>query len=270
VRAQSGGVGIHYEVHGEGTPVVLLHGFPDTGRVWRRQVGVLADRGYQVIVLDQRGYGSSDKPDRVEDYGLTQLVADVGAVLADAGVERAHVVGHDWGAVVAWAFATFAPASVDHLVVLSVGHPSTFRDGDFEQHQRSWYMLLFLFEGVAERWLSENGWARFKKWSRHPDADAVVAELEATGSLTPALNWYRANVPASSYVEPPPSLPPVQAPTLGVWSSGDLALGEAQMLRSAQHVANRWRYERLEGPGHWLQLEAADQLNRMLVEFLAS
>ncbi len=267
--AQSSGVGIHYEVYGEGTPVVLLHGFPDTSRVWRHQIGPLVDSGHRVIVPDQRGYGSSDKPGRVDDYAIVTLVADVGAVLADAGVERAHVVGHDWGAAVAWVLAAIAPESVDHLVVLSVGHPSTFRDGDFEQYRRSWYMLLFLFEGVAERWLSEDGWARFKQWSQHPDADAVVAELEASHSLTPALNWYRSNVPASTFVEPLAALPPVQAPTLGVWSSGDVFLGESQMVRSAGSVAGQWRYERLDGPGHWLQLEAAAHVNRLLVEFLA-
>jgi pimeloyl-ACP methyl ester carboxylesterase len=164
--------------------------------------------------------------------------------------------------------AAVAPERVDHLAVLSVGHPTTFRSEGLEQHEKSWYMLLFQFEGIAERWLSENGWANFKEWGHYPDADGIIADLEADGSLTPGLNWYRANVPASSYVEEPVALPPVQAPTMGVWSSGDPALTEGQMTRSATQVAGTWRYERLEGPGHWMQLEAPDEVNRLLKNFL--
>jgi pimeloyl-ACP methyl ester carboxylesterase len=271
VRAQNEGVGIDYEVTGEGRPVVLLHGFPDSGRLWRHQVPALADAGFKVIVPDQRGYGASDRPEGVDAYNILHLVADVGAVLADAGVERAHVVGHDWGAAVAWALAAVAPDAVDHLVALSVGHPSSFRGGDdFEQQEKSWYMLLFQFEGIAERWLSDNGWANFRRWGRHPDADAVIADVEKTQSLTPGLNWYRANIPPASYVEPPIELPPVQAPTMGVWSSADFALTEGQMTRSAGHVAGEWRYERIDGPAHWMQLEAPDQVNRLLLDFLPS
>jgi pimeloyl-ACP methyl ester carboxylesterase len=269
MRVDSGSVGIEYEVTGEGRPVVLIHGFPDTGRLWRHQVPALADAGFQVIVPDLRGYGRSDKPAAVEAYAIQALVGDVLTVMGDVGVERAHIVGHDWGAGVAWGLAAVAAARVDYLVVLSVGHPATFRAGPgFEQHQKSWYMLLFQFEGVAEQWLSADGWANFRAWSRHPDADAVIAELKANGSLTPGLNYYRANLPPEVWLSPGRALPPIQAPTMGIWSSGDGALTERQMTDSAQNVAGPWRYERLEGPGHWMQLEAPDELNRLLVDFL--
>jgi pimeloyl-ACP methyl ester carboxylesterase len=268
MRVDSGGVGIDYEVTGEGRPVVLLHGFPDSGRLWRNQVPALADAGYRVIVPDMRGYGASDKPPDVDAYNILYLVADIGAVLDDVGVDRAHVVGHDWGAAVAWVLAAVAPERVDHLVALSVGHPSSFRADGFEQYEKSWYMLLFQFAGIAERWLSDNDWANFHSWGRHPDADAVIAELEDTAALTPGLNWYRANIPPESYISPPLELPAVQAPTMGVWSSGDIALTEGQMLRSADHVAGSWRYERLDGPGHWMQLEAPEEVTRLLVDFL--
>jgi pimeloyl-ACP methyl ester carboxylesterase len=268
VRADSSGVGIEYEVVGEGRPVVLLHGFPDSGRLWRHQVAALADAGFRVIVPDMRGYGASDKPAEIEAYNILFLVADVGAVLDHAGVQRAHVVGHDWGAAVAWAMAAVAPERVDHLATLSVGHPSSFRAGGFEQLEKSWYMLLFQFESVAERWLSDDDWANFRAWGHHPDADAVIADLDSTASLTPGLNWYRANVPPESYLGPPIELPAVQAPTMGVWSSGDPALTEGQMTRSSAHVSGPWRYERLDGPGHWMQLEAPHEVNRLLLDFL--
>ncbi len=102
-----------------------------------------------------------------------------------------------------------------------------------------------------------------------PDTDEVIAELEKNGSLIPALNWYRANVPPAALVEPPLELLPVAAPTMGVWSSGDFALTEKQMTGSAAHVAGQWRYERIEGPGHWMQLEAPDAIKRLLVDFLS-
>jgi pimeloyl-ACP methyl ester carboxylesterase len=269
MRIETGGVGIQYEVTGEGRPVVLLHGFPDSGRLWRHQVPALAQAGFRVIVPDMRGYGGSDKPSAVDAYGIRALAGDVLAVMSDAGVERAHIVGHDWGAAVSWGLAALASDRVDHLVVLSVGHPATFRAGPgFEQHEKSWYMLLFQFAGVAEEWLSGSDWANFRAWSRHPDADGVIAELAANESLTPALNYYRANIPPKVWLSPGRPLPPIRVPTMGVWSSGDVALTERQMVDSAQSVVGPWRYERLDGPGHWMQLEAPDDVTRLLIDFL--
>jgi pimeloyl-ACP methyl ester carboxylesterase len=266
-RVDVGGVGIEYQVTGEGRPVVLLHGFPDSGRLWRHQVPALAAAGFRVIVPDLRGYGRSGQPEAVEAYSLALLAGDVQAVLAAEQVSRAHVVGHDWGAALAWVLATFAPDQVDHLAVLAVGHPATFLR-TLEQRQMSWYMLLFLFPGVAELWLSEDNWANFRSWARHPDADQVIADLEATGSLIPGLNWYRANIRPDAWAGPPPRLPPVQAPAMGIWSTGDMALSEVQMTDSAQSTAGPFRYERLDGPGHWMQLDAPDEVNELLLDFL--
>jgi pimeloyl-ACP methyl ester carboxylesterase len=266
-RVDVDGVGIEYEVTGQGPPVLLLHGFPDSGRLWRHQVPALAAAGFQIVVPDLRGYGRSDKPEAVEAYSMGLLARDVLAILAEQKISTTHLVGHDWGAALAWALASFAPARVDHLAVLSVGHPATFRR-TARQREKSWYMLLFQFPGIAERWLAGDDWANFRNWGHHPDADQVIAELEATGSLTPGLNWYRANVSPESWVAPPPTLPPVRAPTMGVWSTGDPALTEVQMTDSAENVAGQWRYERLDGPGHWMQLEAPDQVNSLLLDFL--
>ncbi len=266
-RVEVDGVGIEYDVTGQGRPVLLLHGFPDTGRLWRHQVPALAGAGFCVIVPDLRGYGRSDKPEAIEAYSLPLLAGDVMAILAELNIAKAHVAGHDWGAALGWALASLAPEKVDHLAALSVGNPVTFRR-TLAQREKSWYMLLFQFPGIAERWLTEDNWANFRTWARHPDTDGVIADLEANGSLTPALNWYRANVPPESWAGPPPQLPPVQAPTMGIWSTGDIALTEVQMTDSAENVAGPWRYERLDGPGHWLQLDAPDQVNALLLDFL--
>jgi pimeloyl-ACP methyl ester carboxylesterase len=266
-RVEVDGVGIEYEVHGAGRPVVLLHGFPDSGRLWRHQAPALAEAGFQVIVPDLRGYGRSGKPEAIDAYSIPLLAGDVLAILAQLEIGKAHVVGHDWGAALAWALASFAPGNVDHLAVLSVGHPATFLR-TLEQRQKSWYMLLFQHPGIAERWLSQDDWANFRTWAHHPDADQVIADLEADGSLTPGLNYYRANITPESWVAPPLQLPPVQAPAMGIWSTGDIALTEVQMTDSAKSVDGPWRYERLDGPGHWMQLEAPGQVTALLLDFL--
>src|SRR5258708_5069780 len=135
-RVEVDGVGTEYEVAGEGRPVVLLHGFPDSGRLWRHQVPALAGAGVQVGRPDLRGYGRPDKPEPVDAYSMLLVAGDVQAILAELGIDQAHVVGHDWGAALAWALAAFAPGQVDHLVTLSVGHPGTFMR-TMEQRQRS-------------------------------------------------------------------------------------------------------------------------------------
>lgn len=268
MRVDADGTGIEYDVTGDGRPVLLLHGFPDSARLWRHQVPVLADAGFRVIVPDLRGYGRSDKPDDVGAYALPFLAGDALAVLDDAGVERAHVVGHDWGAALAWGLGSLAPDRVDHLVAMSVGHPVAFGEAGLAQREKSWYMLLFQFRGVAEEWLTADGWANFREWSRYPEADEVIADLERDGSLTSGLNWYRANIPPESFVGAPLDLPPVAAPTMGVWSDGDVALLESQMTGSSKYVTGPWRYERVEGAGHWMQLEVPDRVNELLVDFL--
>ena len=113
-----------------------------------------------------------------------------------------------------------------------------------------------------------NDWANFREWSGHPDTDGVIADLTRDNSLTPALDYYRANIPPQALIDPPLELPPVQAPTMGVWSSGDFALLESQMTDSAKFCSNTFRYERIEGPGHWMQLEDPDAVNRLLLDFL--
>ena len=252
----------------EAPAVLLLHGWPDSHRLWRHQVPALTAAGFRAVVPDLRGFGASDRPESVEAYALPHILGDVIGVLDHLGVGRAHVVGHDWGAAVAWGMAALFPDRVDHLVALSVGHPSAFGAAGLAQREKSWYMLLFLFEGVAERWLSDDDYANFRAWSRHPDADAVVSELSRPGALTASLNWYRANLPAAALVEPPLEVPPVARPTMGIWSRDDMALIEANVTGSAAHVTAEWRYERIDGAGHWIPLEAPDELTALLLDFL--
>jgi pimeloyl-ACP methyl ester carboxylesterase len=248
--------------------VLLLHGWPDSHRLWRRQVPALTAAGFRAVAPDLRGFGDSDRPEDVAAYGLAHILGDVVGVLDHLGIGRAHVVGHDWGAAVAWALAALLPDRVDHLVALSVGHPAAFRAAGLPQREKSWYMLLFQFEGVAERWLSDADYANFRSWSRHPDAEAAIADLSRPGALTASLNWYRANLPPVTLVEPALEVPPVVRPTMGLWSKGDMALVEENVTGSAAHVTAQWRYERIDDAGHWIPLDAPAELTALLLDFL--
>jgi pimeloyl-ACP methyl ester carboxylesterase len=267
-RIVGSGVELAVRDEGAGPPVLLLHGFPDSSALWRHQIPALTRAGLRAVAPDLRGFGESEKPAEVGAYRVGRSVADMVALLDALEIERARVVGHDWGAGVAWALASFVPDRVERLVVMSVGHPRNPRT--IEQRRLSWYMLLFQFEGVAEALLSRDDWTLAREWAAsHPDLDDRIAALSQPGALTAALGWYRANLHPARELDPPRDVPPVQAPTLGLWSDGDEYLTEAQMTRSGDHVAGPWRYERVAGASHWMQLDAADRVNELLVEFLA-
>jgi pimeloyl-ACP methyl ester carboxylesterase len=263
------GISLAVQVEGEGTPVVLLHGFPDSSYLWRKQLPALVDAGFRVIAPDLRGFGESDKPQEVDAYRITTLAADVVAILNALEVGRAHVVGHDWGAALAWVLAGLHGGRVDRLVAMSVGHPNTAWDAPVEQREKSWYMLWFQFEGLAEEVLPRDDWKLLREWIRgNGDLERYVAELARPGALRAGLNWYRANLPPQRELGPRREFPRVAAPTLGMWSSGDDYLLEWRMLRSGDHVTGGWRYERIEDASHWLQLDQPDRVNALLLDFL--
>lgn len=262
------GIDLYVEVHGEsdGVPVILLHGWPDSSAVWRAEVPVLAAHGFRVITPDLRGFGQSARPEGKRHYRLRDSVADVAAILDACGVTKAHVVGHDWGSAVAWATAMYLPDRVRTLTAVSVPHlaaPMTMR-----QHEMSWYLLFFQFDGISEETLKYQDWAQLRELTPgYKDIDRAIALLSRPGALTATLNWYRANV-APRRPGPPPELPPVTVPTLGVWSDGDRYLDGARMRASGDLVRAPWRYEEIPGATHWIPLDAADRLNELLLDWL--
>jgi pimeloyl-ACP methyl ester carboxylesterase/2-polyprenyl-6-methoxyphenol hydroxylase-like FAD-dependent oxidoreductase len=269
VRVDLDGIGINVADTGSGPAVLLLHGWPDDHRLWRHQVAALTAAGYRTIAPDLRGFGDSDKPGGTEHYGMIQLVGDLVGLLDHLGVPRAHVVGHDWGGAIGSVLASMVPDRVASLTCLSVGHPAAYGQAGWAQRQRSWYMLLFQVPGVAERWLSQHGFRNLRECFRHPDHDAVVTRLRDPEALSASLGVYRAILPPESLLAPPTELPPIQAPTMGMWSTGDGFLTEEAMTGTAAFVAGPWRYERIEGAGHWIQLDAPDRVNRLLLDFLS-
>jgi pimeloyl-ACP methyl ester carboxylesterase len=269
-RIEANGLTFEVSEEGAGTPVVLLHGFPDTSALWRHQVAALTGAGFRTIAPDMRGRGRSDRPPEVADYALTKIVGDVTGIMDALGVQRAHVVGHDWGAVVAWLVAMLAPTRVDHLVAISVGAPGAAGPPTLEALQKGWYRILFDMPGVAEELIQRNDWylMRVLLEGSGENFETYIANFSEPGALTAGLNWYRANTPVQRLLGPAPPMPPVAAPTMGVFGTADVALTEDAMVKSASKVSGPWRYERLEGIGHFIPLDAADQLNRLLLDFL--
>jgi pimeloyl-ACP methyl ester carboxylesterase len=265
--------GISYYVRdvGEGRPVLLLHGYPDTGDIWREQIPVLVEQGYRVIAPDLRGFGQSSKPPRVNDYKITQVVGDISALMQALDIPRAHLVGHDWGAATAWVFASLMPAKVDHLVTIAVGHPLLFYSPPLEQRIKSWYWLFFQFEGIAEQLLQKDGWALFREMiGDTPEMPGYIRHFSKPGNLTAALNWYRANRAPAAELEPPFRLPLIGAPTLTIFGARDIAITEGCVAGSGAYVTGYFRYERFEDAGHQVPLDEPELLNKLLIDFLDS
>jgi pimeloyl-ACP methyl ester carboxylesterase len=269
VKVEGNGVELAVRVEGVGPAVLLLHGFPDSSRLWRHQIDALVADGYRAIAPDLRGFGDSDRPEGVDNYSMMHVLGDVTAILDHFGVDRAHVVGHDWGAATAWVVASLVPERVASLTALSVGHPGMITEASYAQLTRSWYMFMFQFD-CAEEWLSRNDWEFARTWfGNNPDIEHYIEDLSRPGALTAALNWYRANLPPHAWMGEPPPLPPITVPTMGIWSSKDVALLEDQMLGSEKFVQGPWRYERVEDVDHWLPTEAPDRVNELLLDFVS-
>lgn len=244
--------------------VLLLHGFPDSAEMWCAQIEALHAAGFRAIAPDMRGYGESDMAAQTADYRMEQVLADHVALLDHLGLERADVVGHDWGAVFAWMLAGYYPQRVRRLVAVSVGHPTAYARAGIDQKLAGWYTLYFLMRGLSEYMLSGDGPLSLRRLLRsHPAFDEVRGRMRQPGRLTAALRVYRANLVAVLFRRHPP----VEAPTLGIWSSGDAYLVESQMQRSVRYARSAWRYEKLDG-GHWIPLEQPGRLNELLLSFL--
>ncbi len=263
-----------------GEPVVLLHGFPELSHSWRHQLPALAEAGYHAVAPDLRGYGGSDRPLAVEDYAARALVGDVAGLIRALGHESAHVVGHDWGGSLAWGLAGSLPGMVRTLTILNAPQgpvSARLRREDPSQQAKSWYMLLFQFPGVAEAWLSDDDFANLRRFvfdtaapgTFPPDErEALVEALRRDGALTAALNWYRANMPPSSWLRDPPEPPEIPVPTMIIWGEADAYMDPLLLERSAATVTGPLRVERLPGVSHWVQQEVPDRVNALLLDFL--
>lgn len=261
------GIRMHATTTGQGPTVLLLHGFPDTHLVWRKQIGPLAAAGYRVLAPDLRGYGRTEAPGGIYDYTLDKLRADVIGLLDALAIDKVMLVGHDWGGLIGWQIAALSPQRVERFVAMSTGHPSAIARAGILQHLRMSYVLGFILPGIAEHTLRAGDWFIMRQFTGEPgQIDIWKRDLSAPGRLTAALNYYRANLNLSF----PHSYPRVRVPVMGIWSDRDPALGERQMRDSAHYVEGEFRFERIRDADHWLQLTAHERVNALLLDFFSS
>jgi pimeloyl-ACP methyl ester carboxylesterase len=260
-----------------GEMFILLHGFPEGAESWTNQVDALAKAGHLAVAPDLRGYGLSDAPEGVENYAIDRLVEDVAAIIRTFGRSEAHVAGHDWGALVAWFFASRHQQMTKTLTALSVAHPAALAEAsrmDEEQREKSRYVALFLQAGKAEHVLADEDHRRLRAmFALGPNPDAVprgivehfTKSLSRPGRLTAALNYYRANLGAGggAWASLTQELR-ITSPTTLLWGNEDPALGRRAVDATAGHVNGTYELVVLEGAGHWLQFERPDDVSRAL------
>ena len=254
-------------IEGEGEPVLLLHGFPDSNYLWRDVIPNLTDSGYQVIAPDQRGFGISDAPEGKENYQIELIAQDAIAILDQLNIDKVKLVAHDWGAMIGWYLAGTHPDYFKSYTAISVGHPKAYASAGFEQKKKGWYVLFFQLDGIAEKVFMANNWSIFRKTvNNHPEINHWIEDLSRPGRLTAGMNWYRANLSKLWKAD----FPRVKIPVLSIWSTEDVALAEDQMITSAQYVDASWRYERLDGISHWVPVDDPDTLSRILLDYFKS
>jgi pimeloyl-ACP methyl ester carboxylesterase len=279
------GVDLHVVTVGDpGDPlVVLLHGFPDFWYGWRHQIPALVDAGFRVLVPDQRGYNLSDRPRELSAYRMGRLSGDIaGLVTAGAenegrGRETAHIIGHDWGAAVAWDLSLRYPDVVDRLGILNVPHPTVMErtlKTNPRQLLRSWYMFYFQVPGVPEWFLSRDdaaGVASVLERSSGPGAftDTDLRNYRQAyrrpGASRGPVNWYRALLRRPD--DPPRER--VAAPTLVVWGDQDDALLPEMATESLDYCEDG-RLERFPVASHWVHREEPERVNELLLAHLQS
>lgn len=250
----------------DGEPVILLHGFPETSLSWTSVAARLADAGLRVIAFDQRGYSPGARPAEVASYATGLLADDVIGVADALGIGTFHLVGHDWGAAVAWVTAGRHPDRVRTLTAVSVPHLTAYnaalRDDPDQQHKGS-YIGLLRQAGKAEDLLLADGARRLIAMYGDDVPVALVvryvAHLAEPGALTAALNWYRAM--GADLAETPRT----QVPTTFVWGENDMAIGRVPAEACGDHVDADYRFVELGGIGHWIPEQAADSLAEAII-----
>lgn len=253
---------------GAGQVVVLLHGFPEDRHCWDGMTPALAAAGYRVLAPDQRGYSPGARPAARSAYTLARLAGDVLALADAAGAERFHLVGHDWGAGLAWYVAGRYPGRLISLAALSVPHPEAVVRALTSSNQaaRSWYMAAFQLPALPELALARRGGEAMRSALLGSGLDQDSAARYAARAADPAamrgpLNWYRA-MPLGLRDR----IGKVEVPTLFIWSDGDRFVSRAAAELCGRYVTGRYRFEVLEAASHWLPEEAPEQVAGLLVE----
>ncbi|HEY4386400.1 MAG TPA: alpha/beta hydrolase [Ktedonobacteraceae bacterium] len=271
------GIRMHYVTEGTGPLIVLLHGFPEFWYSWRQQIPYLAQRGYQVVAPDLRGYNESDKPRT--GYDIPTLLRDIVGLIRGQGQEKAIIIGHDWGGALAWAFALAYPDRTGRLVVLNAPHPQAFQRElrTPKQLRKSWYIFAFQIPWLPEYLLCRDHAAAIAKMiydsAVHKEAfpSEVLAHyrdaMSKPGALRAAISYYR-----SLFRNPRSGSTAgkiITAPTLLIWGEQDIALDIA-LTEGLESWVPHLQVRRIADSGHWVSQEKPEQVNKLIAAFLAA
>lgn len=274
---ETNGIRLHTMLAGpkSGPPVILLHGFPEFWRCWIKQLPALVEAGFRVIISDQRGYNLSDKPEGIKNYRIDELVKDIIELIDALDYQKVNLVGHDWGAVVSWMLAYQHPERLQRLSILNVPHPLVMRrfvTRDFEQMRRSWYAFFFQLPWLPEMGIRANNWRGAVSALRgsgkihtftNDDIQIYKEAWSQPGAMTAMINWYR----AVRYQMKLPNEMRIKVPTLMMWGVKDVALTHRMARPSIDHCEDG-KLIFFPDTTHWVQHEAAEEVNHYLIDFL--
>ena len=269
-------VRLHYVEEGDGPLVVLLHGFPDFWYSWRHQISALSEAGFRVVAPDMRGYNTSDKPRGVGQYSLDRLATDVVELVTALGEPRTHLVGHDWGGLVTWAFAAWHPDVVARVAILNAPHPDEYRRGlaHPKQFAKSWYTGFFQLPGAPAALRARN-FAALRKGLRatstetaftDEDLERYVLAWSEPRALESQLAYYRAG--RRRTFGRTQRLPTVSNPVLVIWGERDRSL-EPFFADIAPELASNVTTERFPAATHWVHMDDPNGVNALLLDFFA-
>lgn len=272
-----GGIRLHVAEAGpeDGPLVVFLHGFPEFWWSWRHQIDAFAMAGFRVVAPDLRGYNESDKPEGVRAYEVEALAGDVAGLIRALGRTEATIVGHDWGAVVAWSFAMFHGAMTTRLAILNVPHPVAMLRGlrTLRQLRKSWYVFAFQLPRLPEWAIARNDFAFIRQTFAADgvpaaDIERYVLALRQPGAVSAAVNYYRAGI-RRGFAGRQAAISPIAAPVLVIWGDRDRYLGSELATPPADLVPNA-RVVHIPEASHWVQTAAPVRVNQLLLDFVRS
>lgn len=278
---ETNGVRLHCVVQGRGKLMIMLHGFPEFWYSWRHQIPVMAEY-FKVVAPDMRGYNESEKPEGVDKYRINLLVEDIMGLIKAFGEEKTIIVGHDWGAIVAWSFAMTHPEAAERLIIMNAPHPAVWQEKakySGRQLQKSWYVFFFQKEKVPESYFSRNNYialklmlsnSTFKKGVfSEEDLEKFMEAWSKPGALTASINYYRANIRPEIFMEEIPlKFPKITSPTLVIWGEEDVALTLEVSKGAEKYVDTSYTIRYIPKCGHWVQNEEPKVVNNYILEFL--
>lgn len=265
-----------------GTPVILLHGFPEFHYGWRHQVTALTAAGFRVIVPDQRGYNLSDKPRGIAAYDVDLLARDIVALMDHFGIEKTRIAGHDWGAVVAWTVALNHPERVERVAILNVPHPDVMTDFVLRnpaQRKKSWYVFFFQLPWLPEWTLSANHFKNLGRMLQQSGRKGTFSQEDILeykkawsnkGTVTAMLNWYRSVFRRGlrfAFSRNKPAARRVTVPVMMLWGKRDVALS-AEMARPSIDLCDAGELVFFDKATHWVQHDAKEEVNQKLIGFM--